>query len=117
MYGLKREIYTAEDAINKGTLVDNLSFGFKHAFGHKLEIQEKLNAYPCNTGMIAQETQTRVTIGMALSHALLCHFLNENTWQIMLTRDVQTSKGGPFQIDDFSYSKLEMIYSMEVVKT
>jgi len=36
---------------------------------------EKLNSYPCNTGLVAKE---KITFGFAYSHALMCHLIDKN---------------------------------------
>lgn len=50
-----------------------------------------LNGYPCNSGLIIHDTKSQASLGLALSHPLLCHLLDSHTFEMMLTRSLHNN--------------------------
>ncbi len=86
MYGTKRKVYTHEEALERGIIKTMQDLGLEDDGSVP---DEKLNSYPCNSGLIIKEKVTETAIGFTYSHGMLCHLVDKNTWQLMLTRASQ----------------------------
>jgi hypothetical protein len=63
MYALKRKVYSRKEAVERKILKFNLEG--KDSYW-------KVNAYPCNSGLILFEGNTSFALGYSFSHALMC---------------------------------------------
>ena len=52
------------------------------------KLDAPLNSYPCNSGMIVDIPLINISIGIGISHSVLCQWKNKNTFDFMLTRSV-----------------------------
>ena len=58
-------------------------------YGDEEQSANGVNAYPCNKGMIIRDTDT--SLGMTVSHPMLCNLLSPQSFEVMLTRSVHNT--------------------------
>mmetsp|Transcript_26809 Transcript_26809/g.25853 ORF Transcript_26809/g.25853 Transcript_26809/m.25853 type:complete len:167 (-) Transcript_26809:783-1283(-) len=112
MFAMNRPSMSSEDAIRAG-IYRGEDQGLKNE-GKKLS--EPLNTFPVNSGLILQSQQNKFhfTFGMVLSHALMGHFISNNTFDLMVTRSERNedTKGlwrEPLIDEGFAYLEVSAI--------
>mmetsp|Transcript_35366 Transcript_35366/g.34395 ORF Transcript_35366/g.34395 Transcript_35366/m.34395 type:complete len:159 (-) Transcript_35366:665-1141(-) len=89
MYALKRKVFSHDEAIEREIITTLKQLGLDDDGSVP---DEKLNTYPCNTGLIVKEKVTDTVMGFTYSHGLMCHLVEKNKWDIMLTRATQNPR-------------------------
>ena len=46
------------------------------------------NAYPCTSGLIVSKMTDHLAMGIALSHPVTCHFVDNRTFELIVMRSV-----------------------------
>ena len=75
------------------------------------KLSEPLNTFPCNSGLTIFEETENISLSLSLSHSLMCHFVSNTTFDLLLTRSEKSedTKGlWSYFLEDEDYVRLDM---------